>query len=335
MEVARTAEGGLFLSQHRYVEDVLQRFRINTGESGEIRVNGANTPMDHHTRLVKEGVVTNEKGPDGHPVVADSTKVTPDTPYRGVVGALLWLAMGTRPDIAYAVTQVAKYGTDPRVAHWNACKRILRYLSVTRDYGIHYHKPNTLGPKPCVNDVNMPSGYFRGYQPEKLVAQLSLYVDADFANNLDTRHSVSGFAFFLCDGPVTWQSRTQPTVALSSMESEYMAASAATQEALWLRMILEELGVSLDRPLVLHEDNKACIAFSKNPGDFKRTKHIDYRHHFVRERVASGDIALEYIQTDDQIADIFTKALDPVKFCYFRDRLVVRRGTLNIVPNVR
>ena len=114
----------------------------------------------------------------------------------------------------------------------------------------------------------------------------------------------------LAGAPISWQSRSQTTVALSSMEAEYMAACAATQESLWLAMLLEQMGIEVSKPIVLKEDNQACIDFSKNPGNHKRSKHIDCRYHFVRERVASGDIVLQWIPTTEQIADIFTKALD-------------------------
>ena len=117
-------------------------------------------------------------------------------------------------------------------------------------------------------------------------------------------------------------------MALSSCESEYMAACCATQEALWLRYILEEIGISMQTPLVLYEDNQAAIKFSKNQGQHRRTKHVDLRYHFVRERVNAGDIVLEYISTHNQLADILTKALDLSTFCKLRDKIVVKRASL-------
>jgi hypothetical protein len=229
--------------------------------------------------------------------------------------------MGTRPDIAYAVSQVAKYSASPRMAHWNACKRILRYLSGTVDYGIRYNKQSALD---TVQKDLLPTGYFRGTHLATDVRYgLDGYVDADFANDMDSRRSITGYIFLFAGAPISWQSRAQVSTALSTMEAEYMAASAAAQEALWLRMILEELGVSLDKPLVLLEDNRSAIAFSEHPGEHRRTKHIDYRHHFVRERVQKKDIRLDYIDTEDQLADILTKALDTNRFLKLRDMLVV------------
>ena len=180
------------------------------------------------------------------------------------------------------------------MAHWKACKRILRYLAGTMDYGIKYSAASLK----AFGKSMMPQGYFDSRCPDEVAEQtLNVYVDADFANALDDRHSVTGYLFLMAGGPISWQSRSQPTVALSSMESEYMAATAATQECLWLKYILEELDLGVALPITLFEDNKACIAFSENPGNFRRTKHIDYRHHFVREAVQRGDIKLVHIPT--------------------------------------
>jgi hypothetical protein len=229
-------------------------------------------------------------------------------PYRELVGSLLWLANGTRPDIAYAVSKVARYVENPGPKHWEAVIRILRYLKGSVNLGIVY-------------DGNTTSKDTQGYfsYPK---ANAQVFVDADHASDKDDRRSVTGYVFMLASGPVSWQSRSQTTVALSSMEAEYMAACAATQEALWLMMLLDQMGIEITKPLVLHEDNQACIDFSKNPGDHKRSKHIDTRYHFVRERVESGDIRLEWIPTTDQIADIFTKALDFGPFQRLKDLLV-------------
>ena len=126
----------------------------------------------------------------------------------------------------------------------------------------------------------------------------------------------------LAGAPISWQSRQQTSVALSTMESEYMAACAATQEAIWLRSLLKDLNLlDQDKPMVIREDNQACIAFSLNPGVYKMSKHIDVKFHFVRERVASKEIVLEYIDTKDQLADILTKALDGPSFTKLRERI--------------
>lgn len=233
--------------------------------------------------------------------------------------------MGTRPDICFAVTQVAKYVNEPHAAHWWAVKRILRYLKHTSDYGIFY-RPTALCK--TMETLPLPEGYFSKWHPmESDFAEF--YVDADFANDPDTRRSCTGYIFYLAGGPVSWQCRMQPTTALSTMEAEYMSACAATQEALYLRMVLEELGVVLDKPIILREDNKACINFADHPGEHKRTKHIDYRYHFVRERVADGSLELVYTETTEQRADIMNKNLPPALFTKHRDSTVMSKSRLS------
>ena len=112
------------------------------------------------------------------------------------------------------------------------------------------------------------------------MSDFKCYVDASFAEDLDTRRSTTGYVFKIAGGPVSWQSHMQTSVALSSMESEYMATSAAAQEAIWLNRLLEEMGFRSERPIVLYEDNKAAILFSDHPGDHRRLKHIDTRNTF-------------------------------------------------------
>jgi hypothetical protein len=148
-------------------------------------------------------------------------------------------------------------------------------------------------------------GYIRGIL--LCTTDFKCYVDASFASDKDTRRSTTGYVFKISGGPVSWQSRMQTSVALSSMESEYMAASAATQEASWLNRILEKLGFRMPKPITIYEDNKAAILFS----DHRRSKHIDTRKYFIREAVINGKIKLEYITTLDQLADELTKALPP------------------------
>ena len=127
--------------------------------------------------------------------------------------------------------------------------------------------------------------------------------------------------------PLTWNSINQHSVALSTMESEYFAFCKAAQEAIYLRMLLEETGISVKAPIVIKEDNQACIAFTKNPGDHMRTKHIDVRACFVRQWVEHGELVLEPIPTKEQLADIFTKALDVTQFRFLRDYLVRSRSS--------
>jgi len=230
-----------------------------------------------------------------------------DLPYREAIGSLLWLSMGTRPDITYAVSQVAKYNSEPGPLHWKAVKRIFQYLQNTIYYGIKFKRTSCSADITKTFSIDVPIGY----------------VDADHARDTDSRRSVTGYIFFLADGPVSWSSKQQSSVALSSMEAEYMAASAACQEAVWLDRVLKELGNTNVDVIVLFEDNKSCIQFTKNNNVHKRSKHIDQRYHYIRELVADSKVKLEYIPTDMNIADLFTKPISSERFMNLRDKFMV------------
>jgi hypothetical protein len=153
---------------------------------------------------------------------------------------------------------------------------------------------------------------------------LSGYTDADWAS-LAHRHSISGFAFFYGHGAVSWSSKKQPIVTLSSTESEYVALTHASKEALWLRKLHSELHFFFDTlisdPTTLHCDNQGAITLSKESMFHMRTKHIDTRYHFIRYLISSNQISVPYCPTEDMIADIFTKALARTKFQHFRNLL--------------
>ena len=211
---------------------------------------------------------------------------SPDRDYQAVVGALLYAAMCTRPDIAFAVQQLSRHLQATTAAHWTVAKRVLRYLQGTKALGITYHSSA---------DRDTPTVY--GYS------------DSDWGGDLDTRRSTTGYVFMLGGAVISWSSRLQPTVALSSTEAEYMAVCSAGQEAVHLRQLLTGLQFAPTSPTVIFEDNQGCIALSENPVHHQRTKHIDIRFHYTRDLVACGDIKLKYIPTADQLADLLTKAL--------------------------
>ena len=229
-------------------------------------------------------------------------------PYREVIGSLLWLSLGTRPDITYAVSQVAKFSANPGRDHWKAVRRILRYLHGTRDLGIIFRALplSQVDPFPCDITHMIPTGY----------------VDADYARDTVTRRSCTGFVFFLADAPISWQTRQQPSVALSTMESEFMAACAAAQESVWLIQLLKEFGCQFSVPVDIYEDNKACLDYSKNSTNHQRTKHISVRYHFIRDLIQDRTIQLLPIPSAENIADIFTKPLDKRVFQYLRAKFM-------------
>jgi hypothetical protein len=217
--------------------------------------------------------------------------------YPERVGALLY-ATQTRPDCQYAVSTLAQFSANPGKAHFEAVKRVLRYLKGTADFGLTFG-----GPGEGVDLVG--------------------WTDSDWAQDVDSRRSVGGFVFDVAGGSVSWSSKKQPTVALSTVEAEYMAASNATREAIWLRVLLEDLGFTQGEATTIHADNQGCIALSRNPVSHSRAKHIDIRHHFIRERVENSEVDLKFCSTKDMVADIFTKPLARESFEKFRAALGV------------
>jgi len=209
-------------------------------------------------------------------------------PYRSAVGTLMWLMVYTRPDLTFAVIQVAKFVSSPRKEHWIAVKRIMRYLSRTREVGITYY-PN-------------PSFIIEGWS------------DSDWAGDLDTRRSTSGFVFTIAgtvaQSPVAWKSQLKKTVALSSTEAELIALTNTTKEAIWFRKLLACLGLSIKEPTLIHEDNQGAMAIAVNQrGMTSRTKHVATRYFAVRGAIDDGAVQVTYTNTLEMLADIFTKAV--------------------------
>lgn len=211
-------------------------------------------------------------------------------------------ARATRPDIAHAVGVVSKFNSEPTEAHLTAVKRIFRYLKGTLDLVLQY---------------------------EATGRDLMGYSDADWASDLDNRHSTSGNVFVMSGGAISWLSQKQATVALSTAEAEYIALGSTTQEAIWLRQLLSDLKVDMHRPTELLEDNQGSIAMAKNPVGHKRTKNIDIRHHFIRECVQAGTISLLYCPTNEMVADIFTKSLPKRQFERLRQGLGLTEAITN------
>ncbi|MCO5604031.1 hypothetical protein L7F22_058188 [Adiantum nelumboides] len=147
------------------------------------------------------------------------------------------------------------------------------------------------------------------------------YTDADWAGDFMDRRSTSGYAFSIGNGMISWSSKKQPTVALSSTEAEYRGAALAACEESWLRVLMADFGFDNVDSVTIYCDNIRSIMLAKNPVYHARTKHIEVHYHFIKEKVLAGEIDLVYVKTNDQVADIFTKALGKEKFCYFREAL--------------
>ncbi|XP_055527164.1 uncharacterized protein LOC129719780 [Wyeomyia smithii] len=210
-------------------------------------------------------------------------RVHEDLEHLELVGGLQFVAQCTRPDISHAVSIVSSFCSNPGFAHWTAAKRILRYLKGTKHEKLTYRRNE---------DTD-----FYGYS------------DADWGNDPDTRRSVSGYVFLQNGGAVSWNSKRQSTVALSTTEAEYMALSTATQEAMWWKGFLFELH-GTNQALMLKCDNKSAINLAEREvGYSARSKHIDIRHHYIREQVEQKLIKLEHVPSDLQAADILTKSI--------------------------
>ena len=215
----------------------------------------------------------------------------------------MYLMCGTRPDLSFVVGLLGQFSSNPGRAHWRAVKRVLRYVRGTVQYGLVYRAP----PHP-------------NHHPPVLEG----YVDADWAGDLGSRRSTSGYIFTLGGGVLCWASKRQKSVSLSTAEAEYVAASVAGQEAKFLHGVLEQVGVDILMPITMHCDNQSCIRIIENPCLHTRAKHIDIRYHFVRDLVREGILDFVYCPSRENVADVFTKALCLELFRTFRDAMLQR-----------
>jgi hypothetical protein len=222
--------------------------------------------------------------------------------YGSIVGELLYAALSTRPDIAHATSVLARAVSNPTEAHWLACKRVLRYLRGTTHLGLIFGGTSSAAP---LNIVLEPC-----------------FSDADWAGDSTDRRSTTGYLMKVNGSTVSWASKKQPTVALSSAEAEYMAVGAAVQEILWLRTLLNEMGFEQGGATVLYCDNQPAIAIAKDDVHHSRTKHIDIRHHFIRDHVSKKHVHLDWVPTAGQEADILTKPLGRILFTRLRDMVL-------------
>ena len=238
-------------------------------------------PIDPNAHLSKDQSPSTPQQSD------DMKKV----PYREAIGSLMYAAIGTRPDIAYAVTALSQYLQNPGRPHWEQAKRTIRYLKGTRDLELKFG----------------PSGGIEGF------------TDANWANDTDDRHSICGYVFSLNGGAISWSSKKQSVVALSSTEAEYIGITHAAKEATWVRHLLSELysPLVLKYPLTMYCDNRSAIELVRNATFHSQTKHIAIRYHFIREAYNDGTITLDHRGTEDMPADIFTKPLDRIKLGKF------------------
>lgn len=225
-------------------------------------------------------------------------EVLVNIPYQEVIGCLLYLSQGTRCDLTYIVNQLSRFNNKPTAQHWTAAKRVLRYLKGTQNAKLTFRRN-------CANIIG--------------------YCDADWATDTEDRRSCSGYIFLFQGAAISWCSKRQPTIALSSTESEFMSLATAVQEAIWLKQLEEDFWPSLSgAPILMYCDNQSAIRISGNDIYHARSKHIDVRYHFVRERVANNQVAIRYKKTEDMVADALTKGLHRPKHEAFTKAMGLR-----------
>lgn len=256
-------KGEVKLSQKMYIKKLLEKF--NMTEANPVKV-----PLEPGTALIKEDCKANDK----------------QYPYRELIGGLMYLSIVSRPDISYAVSYLSQFNNCYGKAHWEAAKRVLRYIKGTDHYCLTYRSGNS---------------------------SLKGFADADWGGCINDRRSFTGYVFHFCGCPISWESRKQRTVALSTTEAEYVAITDAAKEAIYLMDTFLELGVKLELDITVYNDNASALKLSKNPVFHARTKHIAIRHHFIKEVLCEGKFKLKYLRTNDMVADVLTKALSGPK----------------------
>ncbi len=277
IEVQRDRRGRrIMLSQRAYIDTMLSRFNLDDAKP-------ITTPM------APGGVLSKHQCPTSQREFEDMR----DIPYREAVGALNYAAVGSRPDIAYAVSTLAQFSQNPGRAHWEATKHVLRYLKGSREYWLTYGKTH-----------------------DGIVG----YSDANWGGQ-EHKNSIIGYVYLVDGGAISWASRKQSAVAQSTTESEYIAMAEAAKEALWLRNLVSEILSAFEHPTLIYADNKGAILLALETVYHSRTKHIDLRYHFIRHHIEQRDLRVEYCPTDNMAADVFTKALARPKLQWMRSLL--------------
>lgn len=219
-----------------------------------------------------------------------------DIPYRELIGCLTYATLTTRPDLCSSTNYFSRFQNCFTEEHYTYAKRILRYIKSTGDLKMIYS---------------------RNYNAEVMIG----YTDSDWANDRLDRKSISGYVFKVFGNTVSWSSKKQDTVSLSSTEAEYIALAQGSCEAIWLRNLLRDLNIQCDEPTVIYEDNQSCIKVTEEPREHKRMKHIDVKYNFIRDVIANKHISVKYVPSKLQLADVMTKALGRTLFEQHRKNL--------------
>lgn len=226
----------------------------------------------------------------------EENATTTSMPYKELIGCLMYVVLTSRPDLSASVIYLSQFQSCATDTHFQHLKRILRYIKQTSNLKLVYQRDENIEP-------------------------LVGYADADWGNDMNDRKSISGFVFKVVGSFVSWSTRKQVTVALSSTEAEYVALSSAACEAVWIRGFLQNIGIKIEQPTKIYEDNQACIGIAEEPREHKRMKHIDIKYNKIRELILLKIIKILYIPSAQQLADIFTKSLPVNSFEYLRNKL--------------
>ncbi|KAL6286505.1 hypothetical protein ACE6H2_010895 [Prunus campanulata] len=259
IQIKRTKDGYI-LTQSHYVEQILRKF-------GHFDSKPAVTPFDANCKLKKH--------------VGDAIA---QLEYSQVIGSLMYVMNSTRPDLAYSISRLSRYTSNPGHEHWDALIRVLRYLKNTMSYGLHYTR----------------------YPPV-----LEGYSDANWISDNTETKSTSGYVFTLGSAAVSWKSSKQTCIARSTMESEFVALDKAAEEAEWLRNFLEDIPL-WSKPVTaicIHCDSMAAQARAKNSVYNGKSRHIRRRHNTIRQLLSNGVISIDYVKSKENIADPLTKGL--------------------------
>jgi len=278
-------ERKIILSQDAYIAAILERFNLT-------KCHPVSTPIKPGAILVTNGEPDAEED---------------ETLYRSMLVSIMYLMLCTRPDLAFAVGRLSKFSANPNKQHMQAARRLLRYVSKTRNFGLHF-----------------------GPFTEKKNPIATMFSDADWAGDKESRPSTGAYVCTISENQsnsphtaISWSSKQQSTIALSSTEAEYMALTQASKEGIWVRRFMDEISRASGEdvpatPMTIFADNQGSMALAKNPEFHSRTKHISIQQHFIREKVESKEVRLEYLPTGDMLADLLTKALPREKVERFR-----------------
>jgi hypothetical protein len=254
--------------------------------------------------------------------------------YRQAIGEAIYAMTVARPDIAYAVIKLSQYSANPAKIHYQAVRQLFKYLALTKDRGVYYWRKHpipdlpVIPAEPCISYSDILNTIPKTKQPQRMHA----YVDSDWGSDRTHRRSVTGLVIMLAGGVITYKSKYQPTIALSSTEAEFTAASEAGKTTLYLRSILHELGFSQYLPTLLYEDNTGALHMANAQQPTRRTRHMDTKYFALQDWVEHDQIEVTQIGTANNISDAFTKALGRIKF-YEQTDVIMGRRIPPYVPN--